>query len=135
MFVPSLWTVDWEPYALHSCNPYAYTTSALLPTRVSVYQTVLRALAAEKPVVEQFLLMCHVTALSQPPSLPHTPSLLPATQTGQGQESFKRQVSDQSEAESAHYSTELDGGRDAGKEDSYQYSSDTSLPQQDGGLQ
>ncbi len=53
-------------------------------------------------------------------------------QTRQGQEGFKRQVSDQSEAESAQYgSSTIEGDKEA----AYQYSSDTSLPVQDGGLQ
>lgn len=44
-------------------------------------------------------------------------------------EGFRRQASEQSEAGSLQYGVEGD------REASYQYSSDTSLPRQDGGLQ
>ena len=52
-------------------------------------------------------------------------------QAKQGPEAFNRQISDQSEAESLHYGMGTEGDKEA----SYQYSSDTSMPNQDGGLQ
>ena len=59
-----------------------------------------------------------------------THCLLPS-QAKQGQEGFRRQSSEQSESEAMPYS----GGIEGDKEAAYQYSSDTSLPVQDGGLQ
>jgi len=53
------------------------------------------------------------------------------SQAKQGQEVYRRQSSEQSESESVPYS----GGIEGDKEAAYQYSSDTSLPVQDGGLQ
>ena len=59
-----------------------------------------------------------------------THDLLPS-QAKQGEEGFRRQSSGQSESEAMAYS----GGIEGDKEAAYQYSSDTSLPVQDGGLQ
>lgn len=59
-----------------------------------------------------------------------THDLLPS-QAKQGEEGFRRQSSGQSESEAMAYR----GGIEGDKEAAYQYSSDTSLPVQDGGLQ
>jgi hypothetical protein len=60
-----------------------------------------------------------------------THCLLLASQGKQGQEGFRRQSSEQSESEAMAYSGSIEGDKEA----AYQYSSDTSLPVQDGGLQ
>ena len=57
-------------------------------------------------------------------------SLLLQTKQGQ-QDSFKRRLSQQSESDSVQYGNGTEGDKEA----AYQYSSDTSLPVQDGGLQ